>query len=160
MLDQHLLDQHLLDHHLTPNQFTATGTATASGATIRAIPTETAAHFLTRFDQAIAGTPEITLGAFEEGHTLIGAVALARRSEDKADAVLFVDPARRNLKIGSELLHAAVIEAGVAGFRRVVCAYSGDAVAADRLLRSSPFLVARRRREGRVTAILFAPVQP
>ncbi len=130
---------------------------TASGATLRRIPAETANRFLARFDHQASGSSEIALGAFEEHHTLIGVATLTRRCNSSAALVVIVDRARRKLRIGSDLLHAAVSEAGSAGLRRLTASYPSDALAADALFSSSPFLTARRRADGRVTIVLFVP---
>jgi len=135
---------------------------TISGARIAPCPADLAGSFLARFDQRPPQRPIVVLGAFEEDQTLIGVAAVGDQDDANAFFVIVVDPARRELKIGSDLLHAAIeaTEAIAAveapGIRRLRTIYRQSA-AADRLLDSSGLLVARRRAGGEVTAVVFLP---
>lgn len=147
----------MLDQQPTVDDGGAPPVTAASGATIATISSEAANRFLARFDQPTSAPPDVALGAFEEGHTLIGAATLSRTRDDNATLVVIVDQSGRKLKIGSDLLHAAVTEAASAGLRRLIVTFPSDAAAADALVRSSPPLSARRQAAGTVTTALFLP---
>ncbi len=145
----------MLDQQPTVDDGGAPPVTTTSGTTIATISREAANSFLARFDQLRTLPPTVALGAFEEGHTLIGVATLTGRTDASATLVVVVDPARRKLKIGSDLLHSAVARASSAGLRRLIVTYACDAVGADALFRSLSLLSARRQAQGTVTTVLF-----
>jgi GNAT superfamily N-acetyltransferase len=148
----------VLDQQPTVDDGGAAPVTTPSGATVTTISRETATRVLARFDQPTTPPPILARGAFEEGRTRIGAATLTGRTDPSATLVIIVDPARRKLKIGSDLLQAPVTQAAAAALRRFVVTYaSSSAAAADALFRSSPLVSARRQAQGRVTTVPFVP---
>lgn len=147
----------MLDQLPTVDDGGAPRVTTTSGGTITTISREVANRFLARFDQPTTRSPTVARGAFDEGHTLIGAATLTGRTDPSATLVIVVDPDRRKHKIGSDLLCAAVAQAASAGLRRLIVTYASDAVGSDELFRSSPLASARRQAHGTVTTVLFVP---
>jgi GNAT superfamily N-acetyltransferase len=146
---------------------TATGkgsaetTMTSSGARVAPLAAEIARSFLQRHDQAVPASIALALGAFEEA-TLVAVAALGERNGAGAALTLVVDPARRKLRIGSDLLDRAVAEAAALGVRRLLATYAAGTAGVEALLRSSELLQARRRAGNTVTALLFvtSPAAP
>lgn len=130
---------------------------TTSGARIAPLSEATVRTFLARLDQPAPESVDAALGAFEEGQTLIGVAALGDRRNTGASLTIVIVPARRKLKIGSDLLHAAVAEAASSGVKRLLVTYPEDAAGSDALFRSSSLLTARRRVGGEVTTVLLVP---
>jgi len=138
-------------------QPTAQSGVTTSGARIVPVPIDSAAAFLARYDQATPAPIALAFGAFEEDLTLIGAAVVGDQRGSGARLALVIDPARRKLKIGSDLLHVVVTEASGRGIQRLRVSYPEGATGADALIRSSALLAARRRVGGDVTTVLLLP---
>jgi len=140
--------------------FTLRPAMTASGARIAALSPQSARGFLARFDHPVPSSIAIALGAFEEDRTLIGIALTGEIRNAVAPLAILVEPCRRRIKVGSDLLHAMTDEVARKGARRIVVTYPTDARGIDALLRSSGLLAASRRAGGEVTTVLFLPAPP
>ena len=129
---------------------------TASGATLTAIPAETAEAFLARLGERAPEPLELALGAHEDDGTLIGVAAYGAVRANHGSLIVAVVPERRRLRVGSDLLQALLAAAARTGMGWFRVSYPSGAVAADALVRSCGLATARRSVADSVTAVLDA----
>jgi GNAT superfamily N-acetyltransferase len=134
-------------------------TMSASGARLKSIRPVAALTFFEQFAAPIQRVPRrmVAWGAFEDGITLIGAVALARVSEATFWAQVAVASERRRLGIGAELFDVAIREASAGGGRRLSGSYPSCALEPRALVEAQPLSIARQVRRGQAEVVLFIP---
>jgi GNAT superfamily N-acetyltransferase len=135
---------------------------TASGAHLAVIAPEVAAGFLARLGEVGPQAIEVALGALEDDGTLIGVAVLGPAIRQRAWATVAVTPARRRLKVGSDLLGALLRQPDIRGLRYLAC--SRPAVSAGTagpaLVRSLGLITARRVHQGMATLVVVVASQP
>jgi GNAT superfamily N-acetyltransferase len=135
---------------------------TTSGAHLAAIETEVAVTFLARLGGVSPEPIEIALGALEDDGTLIGVAVLGPTIRQREWATVAVTPARRRLKVGSDLLGTLLRHAGTRGLRYLACCQRAGAAetASTALLRSMGLISARRVCQGAATLLVVVVSQP
>jgi GNAT superfamily N-acetyltransferase len=132
---------------------------TTSGAHLGVIDPEGAAEFLDRLGEVGPEPIEVALGALEDDGTLIGVAALGPSTRQRAWATVAVTPARRRLKVGSDLLGALLLHAGTRDLRYLACAQPTVA-AGTAEVRSMGLITARRVHHGVATLVVVVASQP
>ena len=130
--------------------------ATASGARIVPIPATRARAFFIRLDEPAQEGVDVAFGAMEDDGSLIGAAVLSS-TVNRGAAMVTVLPARRRLKVGSDLLHALLEQAAARGIDNLRCRPRRPSVATDGLLRSLGLVASRQVRERTITIVASVP---
>lgn len=129
---------------------------TVSGAKISPVEPHAAEEFLTRLGETTPQGLDVAFGAREDNGTLIGVAVLAPAGH-WGTGLVAVQPARRRLRIGRDLLHELLVHAAARELRYVTCNRPLPSTVADEFLRSVGLQVTRDELHGTARILVVVP---